>query len=50
LVTKDQDLDLLRPLATQAQHDQLQHLTQDQISKDTTMPVSLVGAETHPSP
>jgi hypothetical protein len=27
LVTKDQDLDLLRPLATQAQHDQLQHLT-----------------------
>jgi hypothetical protein len=28
LVTKDKNLDLLRPLATQTQHDQLQHLTQ----------------------
>jgi hypothetical protein len=27
LMTKDQDLDLLRPPAPQAQHDQLQHLT-----------------------
>ena len=33
LVAKDQDLDLLRPLAAHAQHDQLQHLTQDQVSE-----------------
>jgi hypothetical protein len=33
LVAKDQDLDFLRPLATQAQHDQLQHLSQHQISE-----------------
>jgi hypothetical protein len=33
LVAKDQDLDLLCPLAAQAQHDQLQHLAQDQVSE-----------------
>jgi hypothetical protein len=31
LVAKDQDLDFLRPIAAQAQHDQLQRLTQDQV-------------------
>jgi hypothetical protein len=33
LVAKDQDLDLFHPLAAHAQHDQLQHLTQDQVSE-----------------
>jgi hypothetical protein len=32
-VAKDQDLDFLRSIAAQTQHDQLQHLTQDQVSK-----------------
>jgi hypothetical protein len=32
-MAKDQDLDLVRALAAQTQHDQLQHLTQDQVSK-----------------
>ena len=33
LVAKDQDLDLFRLLAAHAQHDQLQHLTQEQVSE-----------------
>jgi hypothetical protein len=33
LVAKDQDLDFLRSIAAQAQHDQLQRLTQDQVSE-----------------
>jgi hypothetical protein len=32
-VAQDQDLDFLRPIAAHAQHDQLQHLTQDQVSE-----------------
>jgi hypothetical protein len=35
LMAKDQNLNVLRPLAAYAQHDQLQQLTQDQISERT---------------
>jgi hypothetical protein len=33
LVAQDQDLDFVRLLATRAQHDQLQHLSQHQVSQ-----------------